>query len=106
MLLERSLDVDARIQARERAGTLAREKAAAREAFLAQAEAGREDRPITLGRLMSEIKEACTSRTVIVDECWSASSILRETLQPSTPGTFFRARKGGSIGWDSPRPWV
>ena len=49
-----------------------------------------------------EIKEAMTPDTVIVDECWSSSGMLRQVLDLSKPKTFFRARKGGSIGWGLP----
>ena len=47
---------------------------------------------------MAELRKAVDADTVIVDEAWSASAALRQTLPLDFPGTFFRARKGGSIG--------
>ena len=43
-----------------------------------------------------------TPDTVIVDECWSASGMLRQILDLTTHKTFFRSRQGGSIGWGLP----
>jgi len=39
---------------------------------------------------------------LIVDDCWSSSGVLRRVLDLDTPKTFFRSRKGGSIGWGLP----
>jgi benzoylformate decarboxylase len=97
-ILEAALPEGRRAAAAERARELAAEKAMARAAFETRAKAGWGGTPISLHRLMGEIREAVTSQTIVVDECWSASSILRETLQPTLPGSFIRSRKGGSIG--------
>jgi benzoylformate decarboxylase len=51
---------------------------------------------------MSEINEAMTSETVIVDDCWSSSAMLRQICKLSKPNSFYRARRGGSIGWGLP----
>ncbi len=51
---------------------------------------------------MSEIAEVATPDTVIVDDCWSSSLALRHTLALSKPKSYFRSRKGGSIGWGLP----
>jgi len=58
--------------------------------------------PISTSRLMVEVKKAMNPDTVVVDECWTASGILRQVLDFSKPRTFFRGRKGGSIGWGLP----
>lgn len=58
--------------------------------------------PIAPSRLMSEIAAATTPDTVIVDDCWSSSGILRQIVVPSRPRRYFRSRKGGSIGWGLP----
>ncbi len=39
---------------------------------------------------------------MIVDDCWSSSGTLRQILDLSRPGGYFRSRKGGSIGWGLP----
>ncbi len=53
-------------------------------------------------RLMAEIAALVTPDTVIVDDCWSSSSTLRQIVAPSRARSYFRARKGGSIGWGLP----
>jgi benzoylformate decarboxylase len=58
--------------------------------------------PISTSRLMVEVKKAMSPDTVVVDECWTASGLLRQVLDFSEPRTFFRGRKGGSIGWGLP----
>ncbi|HSW57441.1 MAG TPA: thiamine pyrophosphate-binding protein [Dehalococcoidales bacterium] len=58
--------------------------------------------PIAPSRLMQEIKKAVLPGTRIVDDCWSASAILRQTLGFSEPLSYLRARGGGSIGWGLP----
>jgi benzoylformate decarboxylase len=58
--------------------------------------------PISISRLMTEINEAMTADTVIVDDCWSSSALLRQICELTRPNSFFRARKGGSIGWGLP----
>ncbi|MFH1491698.1 MAG: thiamine pyrophosphate-dependent enzyme, partial [Pseudomonadota bacterium] len=58
--------------------------------------------PIAIPRLMAEIRESITEDTIVVDDCWSSSGMLRSILDLSRPGRFFRARRGGSIGWGLP----
>ena len=58
--------------------------------------------PISVSRLMTEVGRALRPDSVLVDECWSSSEALRQIVAPTMPGTFFRARKGGSIGWGLP----
>ncbi len=58
--------------------------------------------PLSISRLMNEIKEAVSPDTIIVDDCWSASEMLRKILNLTGPRQFFRSRQGGSIGWGLP----
>ncbi len=51
---------------------------------------------------MTEIKSLMGPDTVIVDECWSSSPTLRRTLPLTEAKSFYRSRKGGSIGWGLP----
>jgi benzoylformate decarboxylase len=51
---------------------------------------------------MAEIRAVSIPGTVIVDDCWSSSATLRQVLEPSSPGSYLRGRKGGSIGWGLP----
>lgn len=96
--LETTLSAEARSLATERAAELADRKREAETAFRSRAEAEADRTPIALSRLMAEIARVSGEQTVIVDECWSASGILRDSVKPERPGSFVRARKGGSIG--------
>jgi len=58
--------------------------------------------PVAVSRLMKEIDNLMTENTIIVDDCWSSSQMLRQIVNLSRAGQFIRARKGGSIGWGLP----
>jgi benzoylformate decarboxylase len=101
-LVESEMPSTLRQDARRRAQEIGQEKANLKEKLKNQIEDERDCVPISISRLMMEIKEVMTPDTVIVDECWSSSGMLRQVLDLSKPKTFFRARKGGSIGWGLP----
>jgi benzoylformate decarboxylase len=101
-LIESEMPSTVRQGARRRAEEIGQEKVKLKEKLKNQIEDERECVPISISRLMMEIKEVMTPDTVIVDECWSSSGMLRQVLDLSKPKTFFRARKGGSIGWGLP----
>jgi benzoylformate decarboxylase len=89
-------------RARRRAETAAKEKAVAL-AELQRRWTGEHDlKPISVSRLMTEVAAVATPDTVIVDDCWSSSGTLRQMLDLNRPKSYFRARKGGSIGWGLP----
>ncbi len=67
-----------------------------------QVEAEKNNTPIAVSRLMKEIDKLTDKNTVIVDDCWSSSQMLRQIVNLSEAGQYFRARKGGSIGWGLP----
>ncbi|MEW6667312.1 MAG: thiamine pyrophosphate-binding protein [Thermodesulfobacteriota bacterium] len=100
--IEREMPSAVLRDAERRAGEIGREKSGLTEKLNKQIESERENVPISISRLMAEIKEAIGPDTVVVDECWSASGMLRQVLDLSKPKTFFRGRKGGSIGWGLP----
>ena len=89
-------------EAKERAKEIAQEKSKREGQLKIQIENEKDSVPISISRLMLEIREAMTPDTVIVDECWSSSGMLRQVLDLAKHKTFFRARKGGSIGWGLP----
>jgi benzoylformate decarboxylase len=93
---------NARKEATSRAKEIATEKSELYDQLKRQAEEEKDRVPISISRLMTEIKKAMTPDTVIVDDCWSSSAMLRQTLDLSEPKTFYRAREGGSIGWGLP----
>ena len=66
----------------------------------AQKEAG--NLPIASSRLMMEIRNALKPGARVVDDCWSNSALLRQTLGFSEAKSYQRARGGGSIGWGLP----
>jgi benzoylformate decarboxylase len=96
--LESVLDGPARERAARRAGKIREQKAAAAKAWQAEIDGDRDAAPISIGRLMSEIRDVFDDNSVIVDECWSASAALRATLPLERPLSYLRARRGGSIG--------
>ena len=93
---------DARERVRQRTAALAEEKTQALAELQERWTAQRNRIPIAPSRLMTEVASATTPDTVIVDDCWSSSGILREILAPSQAGRYYRSRKGGSIGWGLP----
>jgi benzoylformate decarboxylase len=94
--------LEARLEARSRTVEIAGETRAQASAWDLALSAERDAMPISVPRLMSEIRDAMPPGSAIVDECWSSSEVLRRTLDLSEPGTYFRSRKGGSIGWGLP----
>jgi benzoylformate decarboxylase len=67
-----------------------------------QIEAENNSTPIAVSRLMKEIDSITDDNTIIVDDCWSSSQMLRQVVDLKNAGQFIRARKGGSIGWGLP----
>ncbi|MCX8032518.1 MAG: thiamine pyrophosphate-binding protein [Thermoleophilia bacterium] len=100
--LEATLDPQAREAAKERAVDAAKQKAAMLAALGDRQLQERNQIPIAPSRLMTEIAAVADENTVVVDECWSSSGLLRQILAPSRPKSYFRSRKGGSIGWGLP----
>lgn len=101
-MLETGLSPEERAEINERKTAIATERAGQNEDFAGQVKAEWGRTPVSVSRLAAEIREALPPDAVIVDDCWSSSSVLRKTIQPSRPRSFFRARKGGSIGWGLP----
>ena len=101
-LLAAELPAGARELAGRRVERITGEKRAADAAFQARMAEGQGRTPISIHQLMSEIGRCIGAETVVVDECWSASGVLRRTLDLSQPRSYFRSRKGGSIGWGLP----
>ena len=96
--LEPALSDDARRTILGRAERIAEQKRAMTAAWESVLASSPDATPLPIPRLMAELAKAVGPETVVVDEAWSASAALRQTLPLDRPGTFFRARKGGSIG--------
>jgi benzoylformate decarboxylase len=100
--IENRIPSRVREEAKERAKEIAQEKSRLNDQLKIQIENEKDRVPISISRLMTEIRDSMTPDTVIVDECWSASGMLRQILGLAKHKTFFRSRKGGSIGWGLP----
>ncbi len=100
--LHNAMTPAARETARRRAEDIGRQKAAALAQSRAEWDKERDAKPIAVSRLMTEIAAVATPSTVVVDDCWSSSGTLRTILDLSRPGSYYRGRKGGSIGWGLP----
>lgn len=85
-----------------RAEKISEEKSAADAQMKKQIQEEKDREPIAVSRLIKEIKEAMTQDTIIVDDCWSSSGLLRRILDLTGQKQFYRARRGGSIGWGLP----
>jgi benzoylformate decarboxylase len=101
-MLTNEMSSKERQEAQIRIKKIAEAKAHLDDEFKAQVENERDRTPMAISQLMTQINKSISPDTVIVDECWSSSAILRKAIEMSRPKSFFRARKGGSIGWGLP----
>jgi benzoylformate decarboxylase len=100
--LENGLPEESKNRIEKRKGVIGSQKADKNKALEKLIEEEKNNRPIAVSRLMKEIDNLATENTVIVDDCWSSSQMLRQVVDFSKAGQFIRARKGGSIGWGLP----
>ena len=85
-----------------RVKAIGEEKQQAEKAFTERACEERDAVPISVTRLMQEIRDTLKPGTRVVDDCWSSSAVLRRMLGFSEAKSYQRARGGGSIGWGLP----
>lgn len=97
-VLQKRMSAQAHELARIRAKDIAKEKGRMTEAFLKEAQLERDNVPISVSRLMQELRDSLKPGTFVVDDCWSSSSILRRSIDFTEPKSFQRS-PGGSIGW-------
>ena len=98
-VLQKRMSGQAHEAAKARAKEIAKEKERMTKAFLEKAQQERDQVPISVSRLMQELRESIKPGTLIIDDCWSSSPALRRVLDFSEPNSFQRTRGGGSIGW-------
>lgn len=91
------IDDDFRAGARERNAQLAQTKALEAAAYERRAEEAWNDRPISLSRLMAEVKNAMPWDTIIVNEAITASADLKSRFRFDRTGDYYGTR-GGGIG--------
>jgi benzoylformate decarboxylase len=100
--LSKEMKTKAVQHSKSRTMIISQEKAQADKQFAEIALKERNNLPISVTRLMQEIKDNIKPGTRIVDDSWTCSSILRRTMGFSEPKSFQRARGAGSIGWGLP----
>ncbi len=101
-LYQEGLSVSDKRAVAERKKRIASENNLKREGLHKKAAAEFEHVPMAVSSVMQIIKEECPAGVRIVDDCWSASAVLRQTLDLKEPLSYLRARGGGSIGWGLP----
>lgn len=97
-LLEKTMSIQAKDAARDRVSDTTRETEETKAAFLKQVEAKISNTSISNEQLVLELRDTIKPGTIVVDDCWSTSTVLRRVLNLSEPGGFQRCRGGGSIG--------
>jgi benzoylformate decarboxylase len=100
--LKKGLPSLAKANAKNRADLISGETRNMRLAFAEKAQKERDKTPIAVSRLMTEIRDALKPATLLVDDCWSCSAVLRQTLDLKRPLSYQRSRGGGSIGYGLP----
>ncbi|MFC1942699.1 thiamine pyrophosphate-binding protein [Chloroflexota bacterium] len=101
-LLQTSTPANAKQAAESRVKAITGEKEALNNAFSNKAEDEKDNIPISITRLMQELRDSIKPGTLVVDDCWSSSATLRRTLPFAESHSYQRARGGGSIGWGMP----
>ena len=101
-MIENEMPSKEREDVTNRIKEIAREKQELREQLNLQLARERDRVPISISRLMTEIRDALPRDAVVVDECWSSSPVLRKVIEMTEPKTFFRVRRGGSMGYGLP----
>ncbi len=98
-VLQKRMSAQAHEAAKIRAKDIAIETGKMTEAFLEKARQEKDRIPISVSRLMQELRDSLKPGALVVDDCWSCSATLRRSLGFTEPKSFQRARGGGSIGW-------
>ena len=97
-VLQERMSAQAHEGAKIRTKDITKEKERATEAFLKKALQERDHVPISVSRLMQELRDSIKPGTFIVDDSWSCSATLYRSIDFTEPKSFQRA-PGGSIGW-------
>lgn len=91
-----------RERVKARVAEMAGEKKAASDAFLEKVRQEKDQVPISVSRLMQELRDSLKPGTILVDEAVSCSATLRRIIDFTEPMSFLSSRGGGSIGWGMP----
>jgi benzoylformate decarboxylase len=97
-ILQKNMSMNEKKSAFTRVENIAKEKEEISITLREKADQERDNVPISISRLMHDLKNSLEPETLIVDDCWSSSATLRCTLDLNKSCSYYRAR-GGSIGW-------
>jgi benzoylformate decarboxylase len=100
--LELEMPGAARVAAAERTKVIAAERRKMVAVFEQKVVAEWDDSPISGTRFMAELRDAIKPGTLIVDDCWSYSALLRRMLPLKELREYQRSRTGGAIGGGLP----
>ncbi len=96
--LESSMSGSDREAAKGRVTSAAEEKEAMKAAWELSLKKEWDLRPMSAGRMMSEIAGALPSDTIIVDDAVTTGAALHQSIEFNEPGSLFGGR-GGALGW-------
>jgi benzoylformate decarboxylase len=96
--LEAALSSAARAAVTKRSLALAEQKRHSTEVFEQMVAAEWDNEPISGTRFMAELRDALKPGSLIVDDCWSYSALLRRMLPLKDLREYQRSRTGGAIG--------
>jgi len=80
---------------------ITQEKKRLQQPFLKKDLEARNNIPIPVSRLMQELGASLKPGTVVVDDAWTSSTLLKRNLDLDKPGSFYRSH-GGCIGAGMP----
>ena len=89
-LLVQAMSNDQRQKAEKRAAAIGRQKAELDADLRRKIDAERNSDPIAISRLMDTLRTVVTPDTLIVDDCWSSSAVLRQVLPPDPQEHFLQ----------------
>ncbi len=101
-ILEKELPESVKEETEKRRENIEKQKAEKTKNIEELIEAEKDNCPISVTKLMKDISGLVDEDTIVVDDCWSSSGMLRQVVDFKYAGQFIRARKGGSIGWGLP----
>ena len=87
------------LAAAQRFATIQKETSAKRASLEKRIQREKENCPIAISYLMDTLRQAMPKGTLVLDDCWSSSGLLRSILDLRESASLCRPRNGGSIGF-------
>jgi benzoylformate decarboxylase len=101
-ILKNKLTAQAKDAVKARIKTITEEKAGILKSWAEKDEKEKDHCPISVSRLMHELKNTIKPGTRLVGDAPSSDSTLFRIMEFTEPLSFIRGRAGGSIGWGLP----